>query len=64
MKSIRKKSTRFSVQLSNMLGLSSHQVADENFFRVETEYRSMEKSVKAFANDLNSFLIALKVIQA
>lgn len=37
------------------------EVSDENFMRVEAEYRFMEKTLKGYANDLNLFLIALKV---
>lgn len=61
-KTFKKLTGRFSFQISNVLGWTNQQVFDENFSNVETNYRFIEKVLKNYFDDLNSFSTYLAVI--
>lgn len=60
-KSLKKKSNRISLQISNALGLFSRQVVDEKFNQEETLFRLIDKLVRIVYNDVNLYLNSLRV---
>lgn len=60
LKTLKKKTTRISVQFSNILGLYSHQIIDETYYRAEADFRIAEKSLQALSNNLDEYLVILK----
>lgn len=61
-KTIKKKTTRISVQFSNLLGIYNQQIVDESFYRIETNFRIVEKLLRTFFSNLNEYLACIKVI--
>lgn len=53
--SIKKKSTRMKGRLSNNLGISL-QTKDEQFEKIEIQFRSIEKVIKVFLRDVDTYL--------
>ena len=60
LKTLKKKTTRMSVQFSNILGIHSQQIIDESFYQEEASFRLAEKSMLTFYNNLKEFLNILK----
>jgi hypothetical protein len=61
-KGIKKKSTRFSLQISTLLGLFNPQVSDENYKRIEANYRFVEKTIRNFLVDVELYVFNLKCV--
>ncbi len=59
--SLKKKSTRISLQISNALGLFVPQVIDLQFQGAELTFRQTEKMVRNAYADFNSYLTGLRV---
>lgn len=62
LKTLAKKTTRLSVQLSTALGLFNQQVFDSDFEREEINFKSAEKCIRKFSNDLDEYLQSLEVL--
>ena len=60
-KSIKKKSNRISLQISNALGLFCPQVIDEKFNQEEATFRIIEKTIRIVYNDIDVYLNSLRV---
>ncbi len=60
LKTLKKKTTRMSVQFSNIFGIHSQQIIDEAFYQEEANFRLAEKAMLAFHNNLKEFLSNLK----
>ncbi len=60
LKTLKKKTTRMSVQFSNILGIHSQQIIDEAFYQEEARFRLAEKSMLTFYNNLKEYLNDLK----
>ena len=60
-KAIKKKTTRISVQFSSLLGIYNQQIVDESFYRIETNFRIIEKLLRTFFSNLNEYLLCIKV---
>ena len=60
-KAIKKKTTRISVQFSSLLGIYNQQIVDESFYRIETNFRIIEKLLRTFSSNLNEYLLCIKV---
>ncbi len=62
LKSIAKKTSRLSIQLTSKLGLFDQQVFDENFKRQEANFRFVETVSRQFVRDLNEYLTTLREV--
>ncbi len=60
-KSIKKKSNRISLQISNALGLFCPQIVDEKFNQEEAVFRMIEKTVRIVYYDIDVYLNSLRV---
>ncbi|XP_071852019.1 dynamin-binding protein-like isoform X3 [Apostichopus japonicus] len=59
MHSIKKKSQRMNQKITRITGLAS-QTVDEDFDKMERRFRVIEKTIKIFVTDINSYLEQLK----
>ncbi|RNA21157.1 dynamin-binding -like, partial [Brachionus plicatilis] len=51
---------RLSLQIYQSFGWTNLQINDEEFDKVESEYRNLENTLRNYFNDLNSFSVNLK----
>ncbi|CAF0932116.1 unnamed protein product [Brachionus calyciflorus] len=61
-KTIKKLTERISLQLTNGLGWTNHRVVDENFNKIEKNYKTVEIILRNHYNNLNSYLSCLRNI--